>query len=261
MKRNKILIYCDYGTVNINALFNELKLYYKNTNYELGFTDAENIKTKNALNDSVATFIMPGGFGKGYELKLQGIGNEKIRDFVKNGGNYLGICAGAYYACRDTIFEQDIPQLAITSQSGLDLIDGKAIGSLYKEFNIPPYTNVISPVAVPKIKYVDKQEYFSFYSGGPFFDTKGNDKIEILGFYVFDNGKNLPAIIKSQYGKGHVVLSGVHPEISGIDIKNYLPNMKVFDEAHKFADNLIKHEESRKKLFTKILSELSIKEK
>ena len=261
MTRDTILIYCDYGAVNINTLFNEVKNYYKDTNYKIACTDAENIKTKHALDDSVATFIMPGGFGKGYELKLQGLGNEKIREFVKNGGNYLGFCAGAYYACKDAIFEADIPELSVISQSGLNLIEGKAIGSLYKEFNIPPYSNVVPSVSIAKIEYNDKKEYFSFYSGGPFFDVTGNNNIEILGHYVFENGKKLPAILKSNYGKGKVILSGIHPEISGKSIKDYLPNMKIFNEANNFANNLMKYETSRKILLQKILSETFIKEK
>lgn len=257
--RNKILIYCDYGTININTLYVELQNYFKDTSYEIGFTDAENIKNKNALNDSVATFIMPGGFGLGYELKLKGLGNEKIREFVKSGGNYLGICAGAYYACSETIFEKDIPELSLISQSGLDLINGKAIGSLYKEFNIPPYTNALPSVAIAKIEYNDKKEYFSFYSGGPFFDIAGNNQVEVFGHYVFDNGKKLPAILKSNYGIGKVLLTGVHPEISGKNIKNYLPNMKIFDEANNFANTLAKYENSRKQLLSKILQETMTK--
>lgn len=39
-------------------------------------------------------FVMPGGRDVPYVKELAGRGNDNIRQFVSNGGAYLGMCAG-----------------------------------------------------------------------------------------------------------------------------------------------------------------------
>src|SRR5439155_12616093 len=45
--------------------------------------------------------VQPGGSGSKQAETLQPEGREAIRQFVKNGGGYVGICAGAYLASAD----------------------------------------------------------------------------------------------------------------------------------------------------------------
>jgi Biotin-protein ligase, N terminal len=49
--------------------------------------------------DDVDTIVIPGGFGdaSSFDRAFRHNGN-RVRDFVKQGGNYLGICMGAYWA-------------------------------------------------------------------------------------------------------------------------------------------------------------------
>lgn len=98
---------------------------------------------------------MPGGAGTPYRHKLEVYGNEKIRSYVRAGGMYYGICAGAYYACEKTVFEADIPELRIVSRCGLDLIKGTAVGTLYKELGILPYSRNASSSAVVELLWHD----------------------------------------------------------------------------------------------------------
>lgn len=42
--------------------------------------------------------IIPGGADIPYKRRLEGEGNEKIKEYIRSGGRYLGICAGSYYA-------------------------------------------------------------------------------------------------------------------------------------------------------------------
>jgi len=46
----------------------------------------------------VDVLIMPGGSGSGQSRNLEAEGREAIREFVRGGGGYVGICAGAYLA-------------------------------------------------------------------------------------------------------------------------------------------------------------------
>ena len=52
--------------------------------------------------------IMPGGRDKPYQESFTGDGVKTIRDFVQRGGTYIGICAGAYFACENIEFEVSI---------------------------------------------------------------------------------------------------------------------------------------------------------
>ena len=48
--------------------------------------------------EKAAFFILPGGADIPYTKELNGRGNQKIKNYVANGGAFLGICAGSYYA-------------------------------------------------------------------------------------------------------------------------------------------------------------------
>jgi hypothetical protein len=62
------------------------------------------IFSKNALEDNffddVDLIAVPGGFGdsESYHTLLKH-NEDRVRDFVEQGGHYLGICMGAYWAC------------------------------------------------------------------------------------------------------------------------------------------------------------------
>lgn len=53
--------------------------------------------------------IVAGGADLAYCAQLNGAGNAVIRRYVSSGGAYLGLCAGAYYACRRVEFEPGGP--------------------------------------------------------------------------------------------------------------------------------------------------------
>ena len=45
--------------------------------------------------------LFPGGSGSAQGRKLDKLGREQVRQFVSDGGGYIGICAGAYLASAD----------------------------------------------------------------------------------------------------------------------------------------------------------------
>ncbi len=251
--RNKVLIYEDYGCADVSLLAEGLREYFEPRGCHVGFTDAASIIKNNELNENVLAFFIPGGAGTPYRRKLEIQGNEKIRDYVKNGGIYYGICAGAYYACRRTIFEKDIPELKIISECGLNLIEGQAIGTLYKELNILPYAKNAASSAVVGLRWNDKEEYVSHYHGGPYFELDDEVENEVLARYDFADNK--PAVISRQYGKGRVILSGVHFEDKGEALLKAVHHQRLDREkAEKIYNTLKKQEASRQALFNRLMS-------
>ena len=48
--------------------------------------------------DQFDVVVFPGGSGSGTAKALKEAGRKKVREFIRGGGGYLGICAGAYLA-------------------------------------------------------------------------------------------------------------------------------------------------------------------
>ena len=128
--------------------------------------------------------IVPGGnfidIGKG----LTGSTTAKIRDAVHSGLNYLGICAGGFFAGNSGF-------------NGLNLTSGVRFGFYSAEDRGIRKTAV--PIAVAGSETLDQ-----YWEDGPQFTGWG----AVVGRYP----DGTPAIVEGTFGSGWVVLSGVHPE-------------------------------------------------
>lgn len=244
--RNQILIYKDYGCADTTILEQELRAYFIPKKCKIDLVDATSIIKDNALNQNVLAFFMPGGASTPYRHKLETLGNDKIRRYIQNGGIYYGICAGAYYACRQTEFEKDIPESSIVEEYKLDLIDAKAIGTLYKELGIEPFSK--KPTSSAAVELLDNEGNIitTHYHGGPYFELAQTENIEVLARYNLQEFK--PAVISCSYGRGKVILSGVHYEDSGDVLA------KVISNTFQTAQILQKNEASRRLFFNKLMS-------
>lgn len=256
--RNKILIYCDYGTNDIGSLKRSLDEYFLPLGINIEVTDAKSIISENSLDNTVLAFFMPGGRATPYIEKLRVKGNQKIRSYVENGGIYFGICAGAYYASRKVFFETDIKELCIVQECGLNLIDANAIGTLYKELNISPYTMDFNSIAPVKVCWLaDKEQHIASYHGGPYFAPTQNSPLQVLAEYELD-GKKLPAAVMQQHGQGVAIASGLHVEDSGKDLRHILFDLrKEKARAETVVSALEANEASRQALFKKLMQKIT----
>lgn len=157
-------------------------------------------------------FVLPGGRDKPYMSKLRGDGDENIRSFVKNGGVFLGICAGAYYAGEWLQFEELSGQV-IAADRELALFKGGVVGPVLAPYDY--YSNRGSRAAWITFAFNGRSHPF-YYSGGGYFkaDNVSNRGFKKLGAYQGLQQEKESAIIAFSYGKGRVFLSGVHFEIA-----------------------------------------------
>ena len=201
-----IYIYNDEG-VSSQALLQAMHTF--KTIFPSSFTvktlDAKGV-IKNNWSRDAALFVMPGGADLPYAKKLNGEGNHHIKDYVQKGGSYLGLCAGAYYAASYVEFDEK-GALEVMGTRELAFFEGKAIGPVLAKYD---YKTESSARAVKiNLTLSNLKEATVYYNGGGYFEHA--DKIKnttVIGHYI--NKK--PAIIAIKYGKGHVVLSGVHIE-------------------------------------------------
>ena len=157
-------------------------------------------------------FIMPGGRDLPYHADLQGVGNAHIRQFVEEGGAYLGICAGAYYGCKQVEFDQG-SSLEVCGGRELCFFSGKAVGPAYGTgtFDYNSAKGARAALLTTEIGNIHV-----YYDGGCFFEGDLTD-CKILARYAELPGKPA-AIIECKVGKGKAILSGVHLEMSFKDL-------------------------------------------
>jgi glutamine amidotransferase-like uncharacterized protein len=134
--------------------------------------------------DDVDMVCIPGGFGdaSNFDYLLQDNG-DRIKDFVQQGGAYLGICMGAYWA----------------GQHYLDLLEN--VDAV--QYITRPRTDTRRPHAKNlDITWLDQSEQMYFYDGCALV----GDELKFKTVARYTNGDPM-AIIQGQIG-----LIGCHPE-------------------------------------------------
>jgi len=128
--------------------------------------------------------IVPGGnfihIGNGLHAST----TANLRSAIGNGLNYLGICAGAFFAGNSPF-------------NGLNLTSGVRFGFYAAESQGIRKTAVAVSTA-----------------GGPMLDQYWEDGPELTGWgaVVGRYPDESPAIVEGTFGKGWIILTGVHPE-------------------------------------------------
>ncbi|RME57406.1 MAG: hypothetical protein D6780_08485, partial [Candidatus Dadabacteria bacterium] len=231
MKR--ILIYSDIGVSRYSktVLPKSLKEVFASQKEDavISFVTAKDVKSASCFKDA-SMFIMPGGADIYYCRKLNGLCNKNIRAFVENGGFYLGLCAGAYYAC-DSIEWYKGTEEEIIEERELKFFNATAVGPVFK-----PYIHRSEKgCRACLVEDLNKKEYCVYYNGGCAFYPKNNEKFKAIAFYKELPSKPL-AIISKNIGKGKVLLSGVHIEILGRFLPPNSKRDKNTDEKLRKAD-------------------------
>ena len=261
MNRNKIYIYNDSGCVDVETLEFFVKSQFCDGGIEVSKIDAGDIKAGKLGNDVLA-FFMPGGRADEYYAKLFVDGNTKIRDYVANGGMYLGICAGAYYACREVRFEEDVDHLKVYGKYGLNLLNCVAKGTLHKELGITRFAKHPSSMAIVDLRGgVKNTTYASLYHGGPFFDEI-EGKYETVADYILcdktykKENETKHAIVSCDFGRGKVLLSGVHFEVGPKEFGAILPFMKKNQDYLRCFRDMKSKEKKRQKLLCDLIGKV-----
>lgn len=196
----RIAIYADAGTGDFSVFC--AQDYFRPSR----LCDAASVISGDIFNQC-DIFVMPGGADRPYAKALNGPGNRNIRTFVEGGGTYLGICAGAYYGCRDIAYHMGRSD-EICGSRELAFIDALAYGSLPK---LAGYYDETLATAGWAGLITENGPYQAFYHGGCAFEMN-DSAARVLAHYAGLPGQP-PAIIEKQIGRGRAILSGVHFEV------------------------------------------------
>ncbi|CAI9740979.1 Hypothetical predicted protein [Octopus vulgaris] len=219
--------------------------------------DVQMISAKSIIEGSwtkdAAAICFGGGYDLGFIRSLGKLGVKTIQDYVYQGGSYLGICAGAYFACDAVAFDKGGP-MEVVGERHLKFFHGSCEGPCYPGFK---YNSEIG--AKPAlVNFVETKTTFPVYynGGGACFQYENADpvkhpKSKILAHFEELNNKPI-AVVKNEVGLGRSVLSNVHLEF----------NPHLLDERNEylsqFLDALKDHEEKRKRYFVYILTHLNL---
>lgn len=153
--------------------------------------------------------VFSGGSGSQQSKSIGAAGLNNVREFVRGGGGYCGICAGAYLACSNFSWGLGILNASTVSNKWmrgrgfLDLevtVDGKPLlGDVKSTFKVR-YNN--GPVIKP----------------GDRADIPAYRPVTLFRSEIAENGTpkgvmiNTPAQAAGSFGKGRVFISSPHPE-------------------------------------------------
>ncbi len=154
----------------------------------------------------VAVFM--GGSGTAQGKALGDAGKQAVQDFVRDGGGYVGVCAGAYLALQG---EDEFHKLRLVAGRNLT-------GDFWQR-----------GIAGLEVKAEGRAPFRMFYANGPIFTpvaTEGLTAYQGLADYVgeiFNVSKGTgagempgtPAIVASAYGGGRVLLFSPNPVMGG----------------------------------------------
>ncbi len=169
--------------------------------------NGEQVATENLAAYDVLVF--PGGSGSGQSKGIGEAGLKNVREFVGNGGGYVGICAGAYLACSNFSWGLGILNAGTVSskwrrgQAILDLEMTEAgkplLGDVKDVFKVR-YNN--GPILKPWTR-TDLPAYTPL----TLFRTEVAKNDTPVGVQV-----NTAAQAIGSFGKGRVFVSSPHPE-------------------------------------------------
>ena len=165
--------------------------------------------------------IFPGGSGSKQAAALQPAGREAVQKFVKGGGGFVGICAGAYLAAANYKWS-----LAISNhKTYCETIDLPEIGrkSMWFRGDSAPVKMELTDEG-RRILGDNKDVFEVRYHNGPIMSPMGKEglgKFRTLANFRSEVSKykpqkgtmvNTPAIIAGEFGKGRVLCISPHPE-------------------------------------------------
>ena len=202
----RVALYIDKGTSDGKA--NVKKVIESMPEAKLENITAEDIRAGKLKG--VQVLVVPGGTGGGQGKALEEKGRQEIRNYVKQGGKYLGICAGAYLATNDY-------------EWSLNILNAKVADRKHWARGHGPVQIAFTDKGTELLKPKQKQSEIIYWQG-PLLapgDSKELPAFESLAKYeteIAENGapvgvmKGTTAIATATFGQGHVLCFSPHPE-------------------------------------------------
>ncbi len=212
-----------FSTKNGDPTGTLVKLLESKLRCKSGIITAEEIRAGALKKFDVVLF--PGGSGSRQADELHNEGRQAVRQFVEEGGGYVGICAGAFLAsCRD---QSSLNLINVIPLAGRREVSGPhGMTSIEMGYRGGGILKIELTAAGSKILGERSGLLDTDFSGGPVFIPAGRNDLPAcvsLAFYRTEvwlhkvqrgTMVDTPAILAAPFGKGRVIVFGPHPEFS-----------------------------------------------
>jgi hypothetical protein len=148
-------------------------------------------KTKHVPFASAKVWIQPGGYSQqAYEAMTPRL-RQQIIQFIKNGGGYVGFCAGAFLTTE---------LIGTTGTPGLGIFPAKT-----RTHEVPAARAGLD-YSIQKVNWLGEERMLYFKGGPALYGLKPGTEIVA----TYEDGS--VAAARAELGKGRVFVSGPHPE-------------------------------------------------
>ncbi len=169
--------------------------------------------------------VFPGGSGSRQAAAIGKTGRDNVRAFVKGGGGYVGICAGAYLCSAHYTWSLNIIDTHVfTGSQEIEGLGKKQMWFRGGPSNVRMRFTEAGNQLLGQISMVDCATIDVRYQNGPIVSRRhfpGLCPFTTLAFFRSENGLyppqrgtmiDTPAIVAAPFGRGRVVSIGPHPE-------------------------------------------------
>ncbi len=206
----RVALYIDGGT-EASEFRKEFK---RNDDESICYKKVSGEDVRNGYLKEFDVFLMPGGSSKGEAQSLGPEAREQLKQFISNGGIYMGVCAGAYLVSCENPWDLGILPLKCVDGEHWFRVDPDREATVNVE---------LTPVGM-EIFGVKNSNIQITYCNGPIFaaaHAPADKSLTPLGFFrsevVADGGQRgamlgAPAMVLSRYGEGIILAISPHPE-------------------------------------------------
>ena len=153
-----------------------------------------------------SVWIQPGGTSK---IAIEAMGPaflEQLRQFVAQGGGYVGFCAGAFLSTKHN---------GTTESEGLGIVPGRTL-PLFEYFSPEDHPYLLNLTWGDRARSV-------YFNGGAYFDLTGVNDPNLQVLATYDDYDHKIAAIFTRFGLGHVAVTGAHPEeINAVKLARFM---------------------------------------
>ena len=197
------------GPGAVGAAFNWMQVLSFCPQMEVKFVDGRMIR-EGAL-EGCDVYVCPGGYDRQIYKDIGREGAEVIREFIRKGGCYLGTCAGAIFTLNDAKGYGLSPWKQDPTNSNFAHGHAQIVMSITKRgselMGVPASNRFVwywnGPLMIPAPIEGMKSEVLATYHGDILMNT--TNLLRQAGY---------PAMVSVEFGKGKMVVSSCHPEIT-----------------------------------------------
>lgn len=208
----RVAVFVDRGARNIGA-FRWIEIVALAQGAEFAAVDGAAIR--DGALDRADVLVVPGGSSVQEARSLGALGRDKVREFIKNGGGYIGTCAGLCLLMESASHHPDM----------LGVVPFKFAGGAGGHVDAPVYFNSRAESLAGIKKGVRHIRYAQGPVPLPSLPVDGAE-IEVVASYASDINPRSKirrslageaAAVAGTYGKGRIFALAVHPEYDADD--------------------------------------------